>query len=172
MALFTLDSPRPRFLFPAQLSEVPVRLVAGGVSLALLWAALVSVRWMVPLLAIGFALRVYAGPRLSPLARLAVIVTTLAGARGRTVPGAPKQFAAAMGATALVASTALLYVGLTLAGWSLAMGVAALAGLEALFGYCVGCKLYAALFGCAECAGADASSGGGGGCALPETSRP
>ena len=105
-----------------------------------------------PLLALGFVLRVVAGPRFSPLARLAIVATVRLNLPRRSIPGAPKQFAAAIGAVVLTLASALVLAGAPAAGWSIAGAVASLAGREAAFACCVGCKVYEQLFGCAECA--------------------
>jgi hypothetical protein len=145
---------RPRFLFPERLTEAPVRLVAGGVSLGIAGAFLLQAGWVLPLLAAGFVLRVAAGPRFSPLARLAIAATRAFDLPRRSIPGAPKQFAAAIGAVVLTLASALHLAGWPGAAWAVAGMVAALAGLEAVLAYCLGCKIYEELFGCAECAGA------------------
>ena len=54
----------------------------------------------------------------------------------------PPRFANLMGAVALALATALHLGGLHAAGWLLVGMVAALAGLAALTGFCLGCNLY------------------------------
>jgi hypothetical protein len=151
MPVFSNVSHRPLFAFPDRLTAVTVRLVAGGVSLAIVTACLLKLGWALPLLALGFALRVAAGPRLSLLARMAIMATRLLRLPTQTTAGAPKQLAAAIGAATLIAASLLWWFGLSTAGWAIAGVVAVLAGLEAAFGFCLGCRLYAALFGCADC---------------------
>jgi len=151
MPLFNNAQHRPLFAFPERLTEATVRLVAGGVSLALLGAFTFQAGWVLPVLAFGFVLRVAAGPRFSPLAQLAIRVTDALRLPTRTIAGAPKQFAASMGAGVLMTSSALLVAGQPTAAWGLAGVVAGLAGLEAAFAFCLGCKIYSGLFGCADC---------------------
>lgn len=151
MPLFSNASRRPIFLFPERVTEATVRLVAGGVSLSLVGGYLSGVVWVLPLLAVGFALRFVAGPRYSPLARLAIRGTELLRLPARTTAGAPKQFAAAIGAITLSFASVLVNTSLPRAGWALGGVVAVLAGMEAAFAFCLGCRIYAALFGCADC---------------------
>jgi hypothetical protein len=143
---------RPLFLFPERLTEAPVRLVAGGVSLGLVAAFLLRAGWVLPLLALGFVLRVIAGPRFSPLAQLAIAATKGLNLPRRSIAGAPKQFAAGIGAAVLTVASVLFLAGLPTAAWAIAGLVTFLAGLEAAFAFCLGCKIYDALFGCADCA--------------------
>jgi hypothetical protein len=146
-----LTAHRPLFAFPERLTEAPVRLVAAGVSLSIVGAFVLGLPWLLPLLALGFVARVAAGPRLSVLSRLAILLTVRLDLPRRTIAGAPKQFAAALGATVLTAASVLLVVGQPAAAWVVAGLVASLAGLEATLGFCVGCQVYSALFGCADC---------------------
>ena len=79
----------------------------------------------------------------------------------RPVPGPPKRFAQAIGAAVTTAALVLaLPVGLhTAAAVVLALMIPA-AGLESIFGYCVGCRIFGLLMTagvipeatCAECA--------------------
>ncbi|MBI2939480.1 MAG: DUF4395 domain-containing protein [Chloroflexi bacterium] len=55
---------------------------------------------------------------------------------------APHLFAQGVGAVCLVMATGLFATGLLDAAWSLAGLVAALAGINLVFGFCVGCFLY------------------------------
>ena len=144
-------SHRPLFAFPERLTEATVRLVAGGVSLSIVVAFVLRLDWVLPVLAVGFALRVIAGPRFSPLAQVAILVTDALHLPTRTIAGAPKQFAAAIGAATLTTASLLLGVGLHTAAWATAGSVAFLAALEASFAFCLGCRIYGALFGCADC---------------------
>ena len=151
MSVFATAPRRPWFVFPERLTEATVRLVAGGVSLAIVGGFSLRAGWVLPLLAVGFALRVFAGPRYSPLARLAILITRTLHLPTRSIAGPPKQFAAVIGATTLAIASILLVTGLPTAAWALAGIVAILAGLEAVFAFCLGCRIYDALFGCADC---------------------
>jgi hypothetical protein len=130
--------------FPAQINERAARLVAGAVAVSLVAAALTHTAWLVPALALGFVLRCGWGPRLSPLARLATLLAPRLWTV-RLVPGSPKRFAQGVGATSLLAATALLAAGWPAAGWALAGLVAVFATLEATLAFCMGCWIYARL---------------------------
>jgi hypothetical protein len=102
--------------------------------------------WLLVPLAYGFWARLLTGPTLSPLGWAAQsIIAPRLGAKA-PVPGPPKRFAQGIGA---VVSTAALVLALVLddhfaADVLLALLVLA-AGLESIFGYCVGCRLFALL---------------------------
>ena len=65
---------RSAFGFPAVVNEKAARVVAGGVALLAGTALVTGWLWLSAVLAVGFALRVAAGPRWSPLGRLASVV--------------------------------------------------------------------------------------------------
>lgn len=135
------------FGFPEVVDEVAARLVAAGV--VLMAAAYLVTGWtpLLPILALGFVARVAAGPRFSPLARLVtrVLVPALPFA-ARPVPGPPKRFAQGIGAVlTTTASIAVLGFGeVGVARILVAMLVVA-AGLEAILGFCLGCRMFAVL---------------------------
>ena len=54
----------------------------------------------------------------------------------------PPRFAAAVGVVFLTAATIAFVLGAGVVGWVLALIVAALAGLSAITGICVGCEIY------------------------------
>ncbi|HSD80658.1 MAG TPA: DUF4395 domain-containing protein [Solirubrobacteraceae bacterium] len=147
--------------FPRIVDEVAVRTVAGVVAASSLLALATGWRWIVVLLAYGFVARVAAGPRLSPLALLVTrVVRPRMPLAERPVPGPPKRFAQAMGATLTVTAAVLLLALGAPAGWWLVGAVAAAATLESAFGLCLGCRIFALLMRtgivpdsiCAECA--------------------
>jgi hypothetical protein len=149
------------FSFPNPVNEKAARTVAlvvmvlGGLALATSWY------WLLAVLAYGFLARVLTGPTLSPLGRLASGVVAPRLGAPKPVPGPPKRFAQAIGAalTTAAAVAALAFSDGGLADLLLAALVLA-AGLESLFGYCVGCRLFALLIRagivpdrvCLECA--------------------
>jgi hypothetical protein len=151
MPVFDAGPRRPLFAFPEHLTEATVRLVAGGVCLTIVGGFLLRVGWVLPLLAVGFALRVLAGPRYSPLARLAILLTQTLHLSSHSIAGPPKQFAAAIGAATLTIASILFVTGSHSAAWIVGGLVAILAGLEAAFAFCLGCRIYDALFGCGDC---------------------
>ena len=108
-------------------------------------AALADQPWLMVPLVYGFAARVASGPRLSPLGQLATrIVTPRLGVAHRYSPGPPKRFAQAIGlAVSSVAMFLHFRQGRTGAA-KVALGLLVVAaGLEAGFGFCLGCKVFA-----------------------------
>lgn len=147
--------------FPNPVNEVAARLVAAGACCMALAVAL-GVRWMVIPLALGFVLRVLAGPRWSPLALLVtrVVVPKLPVAP-RLVAGPPKRFAQGIGAVLSVGALLATYAfGVPVVGQVLAAMIVGAAFLEAAFGFCLGCAIFALLMRvglipqsvCLECA--------------------
>ena len=119
-------------------------------------------RWLVVVIAYGFLARVLTGPKLSPLGLLVTkVVTPRLPVPVRNVPGPPKRFAQGIGATVTTigAVAALAFGADVVADVALAMIIVA-AGLESIFAYCVGCKLFGVAMRaglvpaevCAECA--------------------
>ena len=123
---------------------------------------LLGATWILIPLAYGFVARVAAGPRYSPLGLLVtrVVVPRLAVAP-RPVPGPPKRFAQAIGAVLSVTAVVLAFgLGAPDAARAVAALIAVAATLEAAFGLCIGCRIFAALIRlgvvperiCADCA--------------------
>ncbi|MGH9182761.1 MAG: DUF4395 domain-containing protein [Acidimicrobiales bacterium] len=149
------------FSFPSPVNEVSARLVAAGVVLLGLATILLDQPWLLVVIAYGFLARVLTGPTLSPLAQLVtrVIVPRLHVA-ARPVPGPPKRFAQGIGAVLSVTAAVLaLGFGLEGAAYTVLGALLAAATLEAVFGVCLGCHIFAALMRtglipervCAEC---------------------
>jgi len=138
---------RALFSFPNPVNDVSARLVAGGV--VVLAAATVGSRqeWLLPVLAYGFVARVATGPTLSPLGLFATkVVTPRLGLTPRYSPGPAKRFAQGVGAAFSVTAAVLaLGFGLDAAAFALVGVVGVFAFLEAAFGLCVGCKVFALL---------------------------
>lgn len=154
--------------FPSTVDDVTVRLVAAVVLVVGLVALLTQQWWLYALLAVDFTVRAAVGPRWSPVARG---VQRWVRPRVRALPvptaGAPKRFAATIGAVMTVSATALWVAWLvTDAGWALTavvvIGVimAVFPALESILGFCVGCAIFAGLMRvglvpeeiCLECA--------------------
>ena len=133
--------PLPQVLsFPNPVNEKAARVVAAGV-VVLGVATLATQQWaLAVLLAAGFALRVAAGPRFSPLGRVAVhVVAPLLGAP-RLVPGPPKRFAQAVGlVVSTAAAVAALGFGATTTASVLLGVLVVFATLESAVGFCAGC---------------------------------
>jgi Domain of unknown function (DUF4395) len=134
------------FAFPKLVNEKAARSVAGGVVILCATYLISGFRWVLPALAIGFLLRVAAGPRFSPLGRLAVHAIAPRFGAAKMVPGPPKRFAQGIGATlsisAVLASFAFHATG---AAWVLIAMILVAASLEAFAGICLGCIIFARL---------------------------
>jgi len=100
------------FSFPDPVNEVSARLVAGGVALLSGCAILFEQPWLMALIAYWFLARTLTGPTMSPLGQLAThVITPRLRLAARPVPGPPKRFAQAIGAT-VSSSAAVLALGL------------------------------------------------------------
>lgn len=134
----------PLFGFPHPVNETSARVVASGVVAMAATAALADQPWIMLPLAYGFAARVAAGPKLSPLGLVATrVITPRLRVAHRFSPGPPKRLAQAMGLAMSTTALALHY-GARRPGAARAVlgALAGAAGLEAAFGLCLGCKLF------------------------------
>lgn len=138
------------------------RSVAAGVVVMAALTIAFDVPWLMFVIAYGFIARVLAGPRISPLA---LLVTKVIVPKFRLpydpVPGPPKRFAAAIGVGFSVTALVLEFgFGYTTAAYSVLGILIFAAGLESVFGFCMGCKVFAILMKtgiiskgiCEECA--------------------
>lgn len=149
------------FDFPNPVNEKAARVVAGVVMAMSAVALAGGWYWILAVLAYGFWARVLTGPTLSPLGRFAMKVVAPRLGPPKYVPGPPKRFAQGMGA-AMTTAGAIAALGFGATGVAdvlLGMMIVA-AGLEAIFAFCLGCHVFAALMRlgvipdavCAECA--------------------
>lgn len=136
---------RAAFVFPNPVNEKAARVVATGVVLLAALALLSRSPWVPLIMAIGFALRVAAGPRFSPLGRLAAFVIAPRLGAARLVAGPPKRFAQAIGLAFTVAAAVLGFLGLSTASLLLLAVLFVFASLEAFVGFCAGCFVFAQL---------------------------
>lgn len=133
--------------FPNPVNEVTARVVAAGVVLLGLATIVFQQPWLTIVLAVGFLLRVLAGPRFSPLGILAsrVIVPRLPF-RAKLVPGPPKRFAQTIGLVFSTAAALLFFAfGLDTAAYVVIGALVVAAGLESFAGLCLGCQAFALL---------------------------
>jgi hypothetical protein len=142
----TTRTERPRLIgFPQVVNEKAARSVAAIIAVTAWVIVATGWLWLLVPLAYGFWARVLTGPRLSPVARLATGVIAARLGPPKLVPGPPKRFAQGIGATL---SSAALLAALTGAS-TLAVVLTALVGiaasLEAVLGFCLGCKLFGLL---------------------------
>jgi hypothetical protein len=151
---------RELFSFPNPVNDKAARVVAGVVLIGVIVTLATGWYWLLIPLAYGFWARVFTGPTLSPLGWTAQNVIAPRLGEKKPVPGPPKRFAQGMGAvmstTALVLAFAVSH---TAADIVLILFLPA-AGLESIFGYCVGCRIFGSLMRigliprdvCEECA--------------------
>lgn len=131
--------------FPNPVNETSARVVAGGVVTMAGAAVVADQPWIMFPLLYGFAARVATGPKLSPLGQLAtrVIEPRLPGER-RYSPGPPKRFAQCVGLAFSLTAVVLHYrLGRRRAARAVLAALVGAASLEAFFGYCLGCKMFA-----------------------------
>jgi len=142
------SSPRRIIGFPDTVNDVAARSVAAGVLTIAIVAVTTRQAWLAAVLLYGFLARTLSGPRFSPLGQLAtrLIAPRLPNHR-KIVPGPPKRFAQAIGASFTAAATGCWLAGESTAALVLLAVLSLPALLEAAFGYCVGCKLFAVLMG-------------------------
>ena len=138
------ESKDPFFSFPHPINAYVARWVAGGVVLMAVAAIALDQPWILPILAYGFIARVVAGPRLSPLAMFVTkILQPAIGHPTKFVPGPPKRFAAGIGVAFTVTATVLHFgFGMTGAAYSVLGALVFAAGLEFVFGLCIGCHTF------------------------------
>lgn len=134
------------FSFPNPVNEKAARTVAAVVAVLALLTLLTSWYWLLAVLAYGFLARVLTGPTLSPLGRVATRVVAPRLGAERPMPGPPKRFAQGLGAAITTAAAiAALVLGADAVADLLLAALILAAGLESIFGYCLGCKMFALL---------------------------
>jgi hypothetical protein len=149
------------FSFPNPVNDAAARSVALGVWTMAVLALVTNTAWLLIPLTYGFAARVAAGPKISPLGQFAVrVMAPRLTNWQKFVPGPPKRFAQAMGLAFTAAATIVwLTAGWSDARWILVPLILA-ATLEGFFGYCLGCTVFGWLMRrgiipekiCVECA--------------------
>ena len=136
----------PLLSFPDPVNETSARLVAGGVVTMAAATVALDQPWILAPLTYGFAARVLTGPRLSPLGQLSTrFLTPRLSVRHRFSPGPPKRMAQGMGLAMSGTAAVLAATGRRRAAYRVLGVLAGAAGLEAVFGLCLGCKLFAVL---------------------------
>jgi hypothetical protein len=139
------------FGFPNPVNEKAARTVAGVVfvsSIVLLVLSLTASDkwgWGTAVLAYGFVARVLTGPKLSPLGSFAMKVAAPRLGKPNFVAGPPKRFAQGVGAAFTLGAVVFMAVGHP-GGTQVLLGFMVIAaGLESIFAYCLGCKVFAVL---------------------------
>jgi hypothetical protein len=128
-------------------NEVAARLVAAGVVVLSATAIVLDQPWLTAVIAYGFVARVLAGPTFSPLGLLVTrVITPRLPVPPKLVPGPPKRFAQGMGAV-ITLTAAVLALGFErrAAAYAVLGLVIVAATLEAVFAFCVGCRIFGLL---------------------------
>ena len=113
-------------------------------TVALVAAFVADARPVVPIFAAVLFLGAAFGPRYGPFLRLyADAIRPRLDPPTELEDPRPPRFAATVGIVFLAAATVAFLLGNAVVGWVLALIVAALAGLAATTGICVGCEIYA-----------------------------
>jgi hypothetical protein len=135
------DAPAPKPIDPRG-----PRFNQAVLTVALLGAFLLDARVIVPVFAVVLLLGAAFGPRYGPFLRLyAEVIKPRLSPPADLEDPRPPRFAAAVGVVFLTAATVAFAAGAAAVGWTLALIVAALAGLAAVTGICVGCEIYVLL---------------------------
>lgn len=125
-----IDPRAPRF----NQAVLTVALVAGFVAS---WEPVLPIFAVVLLLGAAF------GPRYGPFLRLyGEVIRPRLSPPDELEDPRPPRFAATVGVVFLTAATVFWLAGLAAVAWALALVVAALAGLAAITGLCVGCEIW------------------------------
>lgn len=115
----------------------------GVLTVALLGGFVADARLVVPVFAVVLLLGAAFGPRYGPFLRFyAEVIKPRLRPPTELEDPRPPRFAAAVGVAFLGAATIAFVAGAPGLGWALALVVAALAGLAAITGICVGCEMY------------------------------
>jgi hypothetical protein len=134
------------FSFPNPVNDVAARTVATGVVAMAVAFIVTGWGWILIPLTYGFVARVLTGPTLSPLGRIATqVVAPRLPDHAKFVPGPPKRFAQGIGVVFTVAASVLFVAEAPTAARVVIAMLAGAAFLEAAFGFCLGCKIFALL---------------------------
>ena len=119
------------------------RLNQAVLTVALLIGFLANFRWVAPIFAVVLFLGAAFGSKYGPvLALYAKFVKPHLAPPLELEDPRPPRFAATVGVVFLVGATISFLASSNILGWVLALIVAALAGLAASTGLCVGCEMY------------------------------
>jgi len=131
--------------FPNPVNEYAARSVAAMVVVLCAATLVFQSLWLLSALALGFVARVASGPRFSPFGQLATKVIAPRIGPPKLVPGPPKRFAQAIGATLSVAAVIAFLVGAPTLSWVLVGLITVAALLESALGFCLGCAIFGRL---------------------------
>lgn len=133
------------FSFPNPVNEYAARSVAAQVVVLCALVLVFRSPWLLWALTLGFLLRVASGPKFSPFGQLATRVIAPRMGAAKLVPGPPKRFAQAIGATLSLAAVATYHLGAPTTSWVLVALITVAATLESVLGLCLGCIIFGRL---------------------------
>lgn len=132
--------------FPEIVNENAARIVAFFVMLLSLSAIYTSSFFISLVLLYGFTARVLYGPKFEPFARLALhVIIPVFKISNNPTPGIPKRFAQMIGFLFSLTAIILLYLGYNFEFTVTLSILSFFAFLEAFFGFCAGCFVFAYL---------------------------
>ncbi len=136
------------FSFPNPVNEYAVRTVAGVVVALSVLAIVFDVRWLVVVIAVGFAARVSSGPRIDPLAWLTTaIIIPAVGNPFSPAPGPSNRFAQSIGLILSTISAILVLMGHPFVGYMVLGVLAFVAAIQSALGFCLGCYIFGHMMG-------------------------
>ncbi len=128
---------------PAPIDPRGPRTNQAVLAVALLVGFLADWRAVVPVFAVVLFLGAAFGARYGPVLRFyAVVIKPRLGPPAELEDPRPPRFSAVVGVVFLSAASVAFLAGAPGLAWALALIVAALAGLAAVTGICVGCEMY------------------------------
>jgi len=128
---------------PAPIDPRGPRFNQGVLTIVLLIAFVGDLRFLVPVMAAGLFLGAALGPRYGPFLRIyGELIRPRLRAPKHLEDPRPPRFAATIGTAFLAAASLSFLFGNEVLAWALVLVVAALAGLAASSGLCLGCELY------------------------------
>ena len=132
--------------YPDPVNENAARVVAAGV-VVLVAGYVLTGSWVVlGILTYGFVARVLTGPTLSPWSQVVNrLLVPWFSIPAKLVPGPPKRFAQGIGALLSVGAVVAHASGFDLLAVGLVVLIGIAATLESVFGFCVGCWIFARL---------------------------
>jgi Domain of unknown function (DUF4395) len=140
------DFVRKLLQFPNPVNEKAARTVASVVLVTVIVILATGAYWLLIPLTYGFFARVLTGPTLSPLGWAAQKLVAPRLGPSKPVPGPPKRFAQGLGAVMATAALVLALIADDHTAADVVLGMFVLAaGLEAIVGLCIGCKLFGLL---------------------------
>jgi hypothetical protein len=149
------------FPFPDTIDEANARMVASVCACCAIIAAGTGWVWLLVLLWAGFLLRVAWGPKIDPLAQVVTKgIRPRLAIEPKPTAGTPKRFAQGIGVAFTTTALSLTLLGYNTAAVVVLLMLAGAATLEAVWGICLGCKIYGLMVNagwvkdpsCVECA--------------------